>query len=756
METSLLHITVGDLLNLVGRLEGVPVQLDPHRLFGPRIDGIEVTQAIQYYKADQHLTDAADRGADNSVRLVAYKPAWVRIYLRARPGNAEPIPNVTGELLIKRRDPVLLGVWNPVMTRSPIGVGSATATVTQNYATERSALGATLNFTIPWTEMFGFLSLTARIWKAGASRPSDTLETQIDATLLQTLNLRGIMVSYNGPDASGKNTLNLAAPTLANLQNTAAFSLTVDPVQATGIFSSTASALPWSTPLTGTALVPGGCSQQWTDLNAALAKVKTNDGNRTDLVYYGLLPSGIPIANVGGCGLFGVSAGPVGAQGTMAHEIGHVAGLGHGPCGTTSGDPDYPAYEPYETATNKMSSIGEYGLNINSGAILSPATNDDYMWYCNQNWISLYHHAKLLNRKVFNPQTVGVAKFVVPDLVDPFLWPWEYEPDPPPWERDEFNWRRQIAEPLISIIGVVTRQRIDVRSVMRVKALPHARETDYTEFTAELLNREHQPIAAAPLARFDLSGSGCRCCRCRGSGREDDAPYIFHALIPDVADGAALRITRRVASEDEPREVWLRQAPAGKPRIERFEARVREDAGYARWEVEQTSEAELEFALQFSKDHGRSWNSLAVSVTDRELRFDLSAMPSGEVVFALLAHDGFHSVRAESEPVEIPPHPPTISILHPREAFPLSESQPVRLWAAVTTSTGHRIDDRACRWLLDGHPVGEGIEAWIDAPDPGEHRCTLIVEDEAGRAEASVTFPVERLAARESRDHAAS
>ena len=152
METSLLRITVGDLLTLVGRLEGVPVQLDPHRLFGPRIDGIEVKQAIQYYKADQHLTDAADRGADNSVRLLAYKPAWVRIYLRARPGNAEPIPNVTGELLIKRRDPVLLGVWNPVMTRSPVGAGSATATVTQNYAAERSTLGATLNFTIPWTD----------------------------------------------------------------------------------------------------------------------------------------------------------------------------------------------------------------------------------------------------------------------------------------------------------------------------------------------------------------------------------------------------------------------------------------------------------------------------------------------------------------------------------------------------------------------------------------------------------------------------
>jgi hypothetical protein len=43
------------------------------------VNGIEVTQAIQYYRAGEHLTDAADRGADNSVRLVTNKTAWVRL-----------------------------------------------------------------------------------------------------------------------------------------------------------------------------------------------------------------------------------------------------------------------------------------------------------------------------------------------------------------------------------------------------------------------------------------------------------------------------------------------------------------------------------------------------------------------------------------------------------------------------------------------------------------------------------------------------
>lgn len=35
------------------------------------VRGVEVSQAIQHYRADQLLTDPADRGPDNSLRLVA-------------------------------------------------------------------------------------------------------------------------------------------------------------------------------------------------------------------------------------------------------------------------------------------------------------------------------------------------------------------------------------------------------------------------------------------------------------------------------------------------------------------------------------------------------------------------------------------------------------------------------------------------------------------------------------------------------------
>ena len=41
-----------------------------YRLF---LTGVEVTQAIQHSGAAEHLTDAADRGADNSLRLATHE-----------------------------------------------------------------------------------------------------------------------------------------------------------------------------------------------------------------------------------------------------------------------------------------------------------------------------------------------------------------------------------------------------------------------------------------------------------------------------------------------------------------------------------------------------------------------------------------------------------------------------------------------------------------------------------------------------------
>ena len=80
-------------------VESGPIDPTNPKFLKPYIDGIEVTQGIQYYKADQHLTDPDDRNKDNSVILVANKPAWVRVYVHDLSSSGR---NVTGELEVDR------------------------------------------------------------------------------------------------------------------------------------------------------------------------------------------------------------------------------------------------------------------------------------------------------------------------------------------------------------------------------------------------------------------------------------------------------------------------------------------------------------------------------------------------------------------------------------------------------------------------------------------------------------------------------
>lgn len=737
----------------------IRIESDLRYFIGPYVDGIEVTQAIQYYKSDQHLTDPKDRGSDNAATLVASKPAYVRVYVR--PGLLMAMPSVTGEVVVERRLDMLGLAWQQVATLSPLYPSQVTASNTIDYVTERSTLAATLNFIIPAADMVGPLRITARIWRNDAPTQVHEDSVHVSANLLQTLRLRGIFVSYNGDDgtSTGKN-LNLAAPTLANLQATAAWTLTVDPVQSTGSFSS-AGTLAWSTPLTGVATTPGGCSTQWFALNAAVATVRTNDGNRNDVIYYGLLPAGIPIANVGGCASSGVSTGPNGGQVAMAHEVGHGAGLAHGPCGTTSGDPNFPAYEPYDSepidilaplgaigtikAERRTARIGEYGLNINTGTIFPPATSDDYMSYCNQTWISLYHHERLVQNAKFNPKSVGSLP-LDPDLVVPWLWPWEYIPDPPQWKRNEWDWQQRKAAPIISLIGLVSEENeFQVHSVMRVTALPQTESVSETEFTAELVSSSNQVISRGRVMELASQGScGCGCRGPNGPNQSIRGPFVFQALMPDVPGGATLRIVRSAKKKDKgPREVWSRQAPHRPPRISHFEVHARKGSGNARWEVTDTDREMLQVSLQYSPDGGRSWNSLAVGLRENEHRFDISSLPSGDIIFALLAHDGFFTTRQVSGRISLPRRVPIIAIMHPYDGDTLVEGQPLRLWVSASTCTAQRIEDRACRWLIDGQEVAQGVEAWVTTPVSGDHSCTVLVTNEDLCADATVNFRVE-------------
>ena len=699
---------------------------DWSKLIGLRVDGVEVTQGIQYYDAHRHLTDSADRGPDNSVRLVAHKPAWVRVYLRSGLWNST-IASVAGTLKVERR--TFGPIFTQVGTYSPEPPGTVDAQQSPDYATERGDTDSTLNFVIPADDFCGDLRLTVDTTAPGGHSAQRILT--IDATLEQELRLRGILVGYNGPNAAGTANLNLAVPTVADLQATAPWTLTTYPISSTAQFSSGGS-FTWSQPLNDAASCDGCCSPNWVSLNAQVAAARTADGNQAGFVYYGLLVPGIPMGPIVGCESSGVGSGSVNAQVTMAHEIGHNLGLAHGPCGTNSGDPSYPAYEPHDPVNTPMASIGEYGLNINTGTVLPPQTKD-YMSYCGPRWMSLYHHGRLVNHTTLHPSRVCTWSIEWREWLfyDPPLFRIPPLPDPPP-EFPKIPIQRVYpmdSEPLIAITGTFdpVAGELTVIKVQRVDAVPTL-EGELSGMVAELVGDDGETMSRAPLRLLPSAASATSSCEDCGAQHAT----VVQAFLSDTGAGVALRVVR---GDD---EVWRRDAPSRRPEIGDFTVEASKEGLRAGWEV--AAEGDVEFGLRWSRTPEGPWNSLAFGLTERSATFPSNEVPGGELYLQLIAHDGFFSTTSQPVGVVVEGTDLVIAILHPTDGLPVRAGRPLRLWAAISTRSGEPIDEAEVTWLIDGEEAGSGVDFYTTAPDRGDHEVTLRVRTDTGAVEAQARF----------------
>ena len=545
------------------------------RLF---LTGVEVTQAVQHYRAASHLSDPADRGPDNSLRLVSRKAAWVRVYVAGR-----DLPPVTGTVEVWRRSSGF--IWTLIASLNPELPGTVDAVENPDYVSERGTLESTLNFIIPADTMCGTLRLVAHI---SAGRWTDTLTTVVSVTLRQTLRVAGVMVSYDGPASSapGAPNLKIAAPNLGDLQAMSARALTLFPVEDTATFRP-AGTFVRTTPL--------DVEPHWDALIADVSKARLADGNHAGWVYYGLLPNGVPReGDIVGKGGGGLVATVNGAGGTMAHEIGHACGLDHAPSGNP-GNPDanYPVYEPYVSG-----SIGEFGVDISNGHISEPIRGRDFMSYSPFKWISPYHHRRLIENALLNPRNVCVDVPWWRDVV------WEERPDlrPPVPEPPPFGLELPLASrvipaaDVIALIVVIQRGRVSaVTHVSRTRVRPEIDNSVPTRLIARLRGDDGEILSEGPLLQVPTSATGCGHCK----GSEPDT-YLAQSFLSDTAPGASLEIT------DGESTLWARTAPETPVAITSFDAKV-DRTGHvnATWTV---TGAAAEFWVRHSRD-GMTWEA---------------------------------------------------------------------------------------------------------------------------------------------------
>ncbi len=149
----------------------------------------------------------------------------------------------------------------------------------------------------------------------------------------------------------------------------------------------------------------------WSNLLNAVVDQRQSSGAAPDDYFYGIFAPASSFATYcsGGC-VAGLSmlAGPtdyyaragigLGFSGddsasTAVHEVGHMHGREHAPCGTNQGvDWSYPY---------SGGSIGSWGYDLVSGSLKSPTSFYDFMGYCDPGWVSDYNFKALFDRIKF-------------------------------------------------------------------------------------------------------------------------------------------------------------------------------------------------------------------------------------------------------------------------------------------------------------------------------------------------------------------
>jgi hypothetical protein len=381
---------------------------------------------------------------------------------------------------------------------------------------------------------------------------------------------------------------------------------------------------------------------------------------RAGWVYYGFVTSSIPIAhgNVG-CASGGNGAGLLGGGTTLAHEVGHQAGLAHAPCGAV-GTPQagFPLYEPYDTGNTTVNasgntvyqdaSIGEYGLNISSGTIFNPNparpnNGKDLMSYCGNRWVAIYTHNYMINNTNLNPVALVTG-----------LGSGDVEGSVTPQQENRDNMK-----PFITLLGSISANgSVEVTSVARVPTRELTMNGLRTAYTVELLDEEGNVATSAPVFTIPMhqGSGGCGCGEKRPKPAEP--PFAFIAAMPDVTAGSAIRIQKNE------KVVWERRRPDACPILASVDVAVRKGKLHVSWEFKAAPPIEPEVWLRWSED-GEHWNGLAVGLKGRSVELDPKAIPADRAAIQVIAHDGYSSVSANSEIVELPPTPLGLSILHP-------------------------------------------------------------------------------------------
>jgi hypothetical protein len=533
----------------------------------------EVTQGVQQ--------------PDNSVRLVANRPTYVRWTLTA----STAYTNVSALLYGTRNGAALAG--------SPLSALNNPRTLKPT--ANRAALGDTFNFRLPDSWASGDIQLVARAANA-SGYDVKTADAGFHFNDSVALAAKVVPIEYHCSNSSAA-----VLPGPAPYTYLTSYTFQTYPVPAIGLSSH--AALPFTGPCYNDQPTPS--SSDWSAILNNVTTVWNTEGN-PDSYYYGLLKIYCGSSCISGIGWIGwpVAAGfdgfgttHSGASETHAHEVGHNHGRRHSAgCGAGGADTSFPYVYADGKARLGNDVHQNYGFNIDTQAIYPYASNYDYMSYCDPAWTSDYTYNKI-------------------------------------WEYANSVLRRRNLAPVAASRSWVISGRIDpqtdraVFDPAYVIDLP-ARAPEPGEYVLELLDRFDRVVAAYPfeLLRAPIEDS-----------QRTGESLSFHLRIPYHDQAVTLRITHHASS------IGVLRASANPPRLTAVtrSASARLDNS-VHWSGQDADGNTLSYLVRASIDQGKTWQTIGVNLTTPSITLRPEDFGGHQVTLEILGSDGVFTSKLQT------------------------------------------------------------------------------------------------------------
>jgi hypothetical protein len=334
-----------------------------------RIDGLYITQSTQTY--------------DPSVPLVSGRNGYLRVFVVANESNTA-------------RPAIRVRLSNPERTLTIPAPGPVPTRV------DEGSLTSSWNIEIPAASIQPGLTITAELDPANEIKETNENDNRFPATGAKSLAVQSVPTARIRFISVQQGTA--AAGDVSNVDRLTDLARRMHPLNDVDV-DVDASVFP-----TGP-LSPNGAG--WSQLLSDLHAKRETEGS--ERIYYGVVKLGYGRSS----GYVGFTLGqgvptaagwddPADASRVVAHELGHVWGRQHSPCGPVENVGPYP----YPGGL-----IGVYGMDVGRTE-LKPRSSPDIMSYCfNNPWISDYTYTEIMKFRASNTFVTAMNQAPQPSVL---------------------------------------------------------------------------------------------------------------------------------------------------------------------------------------------------------------------------------------------------------------------------------------------------------------------------------------------------